>query len=215
CHGGPAANVPPGLSPPFSDAPQPPSAGRQFAGPAWLLLSNCNTLKPQTHGDWLKLMTGPQPLRGVVGFQQLCPLAPGSASLFKTFIELLAKGRTVRGAWEKAVTDHTNAERWVVLCHENAKDDRIPLWNADTLPAVPANSKVLTFDKDNPTGTPIVPLPDPFETFWSKAGTRIAPDNRDVPANQLAVNDAVSVTVRPPVGGNFPASSSVAITLMY
>jgi hypothetical protein len=200
---------------PIFDVAQSASGSRQFAGPAWLLLSNCNTLKPQTHNDWLTLMTGPQPLRGVVGFQDTCPLAPGSASLFKTFIEQLALGRTLRAAWERAVTQHVDAERWVVLCHENAKDDRMATWNADKLTSIPATSQVMLFDKQHATGTPIVFQADPFEVFWSKGGTRITPANRNDPANTMAVNDNVTITVRPPGGGNFPASSSVAITVMY
>jgi hypothetical protein len=214
-HGGSSGNMVGEQHHLIFDTGQAALAGRQFAGPAWVLLSNCNTLKPQTHGDWVTLMTGPRPLRGVVGFQRLCPLAPGSASLFKTFIELLARGRTLRAAWERAVTDHTDAERWVVLCHDQAKDDRMATWNADTLPSIPTNSQVLMFDKDHRTGTPIAALPDPFETFWSKGGTRITPTNRVLAANTLAVNDNVTITVRPPGGGTFPTSSSVAITLIY
>ena len=192
------------------------NAGAQFSGPGWLLLSNCNTLKADTHSDWLKLMTGLTPLRGIVGFQDLCPLAPGSADVFASFIRRLAKGKTFIKAWEKALKVRGLEERWVVLCHKNAVDDTIVKWNSNRLTTIPPNSKILKFNKSNPTGIEVTPAADPFESFWSKGSTRITATNRSDSTNKLKVGDAISITVKPsPPATTFATGTKIAITVVY
>ena len=203
----------------FADIFDPPrlvEQGARFSGPKWLLLSNCNTLKPSTHGDWLGLMTGLTPLRGIVGFQDLCPLAPGSADVFASFIHRLAQGKTFIEAWEGATKVRGIEERWVILCHENAIDDTIPKWNASRLTTILPTSKVMMFNKDNRAGVEVRPPTDPFEAFWSKGATRITAANRTNSMNKLGVGDTVSITVRPPVSaGSFATGTRIAVTLIY
>ena len=192
------------------------SKGAHFSGPGWMLLSNCNTLKPGTHGDWLNLMTGLIPLRGIVGFQDLCPFALGSAHVFASFINRLARRQTFIQAWEGALRARGIEERWIVLCHENAVDDTIPEWNAGRLTAIPPTSKVLMFNKDNRTGLEVTPPTDPFEAFWSKGTTRITASNRSSAANRLKVGDAATIAVKPPVSvGSFTDGTQIKITLIY
>jgi len=192
------------------------ASGAQFSGVGWLLLSNCSTLKASTYEDWLKLMTGPNPLRGVVGFQDTCPLAEGSVKIFTRFIRRLAKGKTFLRSWAEALEVSGLGDRWIVLCHENAVDDTIIGFNTRTLKAIPPTSKVLKFDKADPTGVEVLPVPDPFEAFWSKGGTRITPANRLDSGHKLAVGDTITITVKPPPGvSTFTAGTKISVTVVY
>jgi hypothetical protein len=200
------------------------NSGGQFSGPSWLILSNCSTLDPSTHGDWLKLMTGSNPLRGIVGFQHACPLEGGSVDFVGAFVRRLALGKTFLQAWNQAVTTIVSGDNWIVVCHENAKDDTIADWNANKLKAIPATSKVLMFDKSNLAGKQVVIPSDPFEAFWSKGGTRITAVNKGDLANRLQAGDTVVVTIRPPTPApatpppppaTFTSGNVIAITLVY
>lgn len=126
------------------------------------------------------------------------------------------EGKTILEAWSGACTKHAIPDRWVVLCHENAKDDTIADWNAGTLkPIAPSSSKVFMFNKANPGGTLVVPTPDPFEVFWSKGTAKISVANRNDPANRIANKDTVSITVKPPSTAVFPTGTTITITLIY
>lgn len=200
------------------------STGAQFSGPGWLILSNCSTLSPFSHGDWLKLMTGPNPLRGIAGFQHSCPLEGGSAEFSTLFINKLAAGKTFLQAWNEAVTSKVGGNAWIVVCHENAKGDTIADWNSNKLSAITSTSRVFMFDKDNLTGQQVVQAVDPFEAFWSKGATRVTADNRNSAANRLKVGDTVTITIRPPAASpttppppppTFSAGTIISITLVY
>jgi hypothetical protein len=196
-------------------------AAGQFSGPDWLLLSNCSTLDSISQPDWVKLMTGSTPLRGIVGFQNVCPGPDDSVDIYSHFIDQLAAGKTFREAWRAAVRSKTNKDFWVVLCHENAKGDTIADLNAGTVTAIPASgSKILAFDEANLTGVQVTDPPDPFDAFWSKGGTAVTPANRS--ANKLSAGDDVTITVRlpnpardPAVPTQFTDKSEVSITLIY
>ncbi len=192
------------------------SLGAQFSGVGWLLLSNCSTLKPYTHEDWLKLMSGPVPLRGIVGFQDTCPLAPGSVNVFQSFIKRLAEGMNFINAWAEALKVRGLEDHWVVVCQEDAVNDKIADYNARVLKKITPGAKVLMYNKANPLGIAVVPVPDPFEVFWTKGGIRIKPANRGNTSNKLAVNDKVTITVRPPSPATtFASGTKISITLVY
>jgi hypothetical protein len=211
-----------GTGDPFQNLFEPSkvaSLSRQFAGPGWLILSNCSTLNSATHGDWLKLMSGPTPLRGIVGFQHGCPLESGSVDFLALFINKLALGKTFVNAWKEAVSAIVSPNNWIVVCHRDAKDDTIADWNDNSLTAIAPGAPVLLFDNTN-TGTTITPQPDPFDAFWSKGGTRITLSNRRDPANRLKAGDTVVITVQPPASAappaaTFTAGTAIAITLIY
>jgi hypothetical protein len=191
----------------------------KFAGPGWLLLANCSTLNPATHADWLDLMSGPTPLRGIVGFQHGCPLEGGSVDLLAAFINRLALGKTFVTAWKEAVTAIVDPKNWIVLCQRDAKDDNIADWNDNSLKPITPGAPVLLFDNSN-NGTTVTPRPDPFEAFWSKGGTRITVANRRDPANRLRKGDTVVITVEPPTSAapppaTFTAGTLITITLIY
>ncbi len=196
-------------------------AAGQFSGPDWLLLSNCSTLSLIAQPDWVKLMTGPTPLRGIVGFQNTCPGPDESVDIFSRMIQELANGKTFLQAWRLAVKSKTNKDFWVVLCHENAKGDTIADLNAGTVTAIPAaGSKVLAFEEAHLTGVQVTDPPDPFDAFWSKGATAVNPANRS--ANKLSAGDDVTITVRLPspardplLPTQFPDKSAVSITLIY
>jgi hypothetical protein len=192
------------------------SQGGQFAGPGWLVLSNCGTLDTPTHEDWTKVMSGPTPLRGIVGFREVCPLEGGSAEFAAVFINRLALGASMLNAWKSAVTSKVSATAWIVLCHDDAKDDTIADWNAGALKAISAGSKILRFDSTTPaSGAAVVPTPDPFEAFWSKGGTRITAINMFDLANQIAAGDTVTITVKPQGAATFTAGAAIAIAVVY
>lgn len=192
------------------------STGATFSGPGWLILSNCGTLDTPARADWLKLMSGTNPLRGIVGYQSTCPTAEGSVAFATVFIDRLSKGASIRNAWKQAVSTKVNAQAWVVLCHEEAKDDTIADWNASALKAVKSGSKILAFDDANPSGVEVVPATDPFEAFWSKGGTRITATNLLDPANHVNKGDTVTITVKPaPPATQFAAGATISIVLVY
>lgn len=190
--------------------------GGRFRGPKWVLLSNCSTLSPFSHDSWLKVMGGATPLRGLVGFQSLCPGPNSSASVFLSFAHRLARGKTLIEAWSETLRKRGLANAWVVLCHEAAKDDTIIRWNAGTLTPIPSASKILFFDEANPTGKEVKPTPPPFEVFWSKAGTRITSANQGAAANKLGQGDRVVITVKPEAPATkFSDGDEIRITLVY
>jgi hypothetical protein len=192
------------------------SSGNQFAGPKWLLLSNCSTLISSTRKDWQKLMTGPIPLRGIVGFRNTCPLASGSVNVFSSFISALSLGKTFIKAWEKALKANGLENSWVAICHENAVGDTIADLNNNSLKSIPSTSKVLVFEKSNPAGVEVVPQPDPFSVSWSKGGVTIAAANQSDPKNKLGIGDVVSITVNPiPPATTFGAGTKFSVTLIY
>ena len=203
------------------------SQGKQFAGVGWLLLSNCSTLNPVSHEFWRKLMTGPTPLRGIVGFQKSCPTAEGSVRIFKTFIDELAgknkakSPRTFLDAWAHAITAHTSEDIWVVVCHKNAVGDTIAKWNADALKPIPsAGSKIFMFDHLNPPskGLEVVPNTDPFHVSWETKLAPVTPANRIDPEMKLDVGDKAMILVEPPPsnsGTTFKKGDKIALTLIY
>jgi hypothetical protein len=187
----------------------------EFAGPGWVILSNCSTLDPGTHGDWLKLMTGKVPLRGIVGFQHACPDARGSVDYVGFFMKLLAAKNTFLNAWKQAVTTKVSARNWVVLCHKEATGDTISDWNEGKLKSIPAGGDVLFFD-DTHAGTKLVAPTDPYEAFWSKGTTRITITNMGDPANFLTKGDTVTITVKPQAPATtFIDKTPIDITLIY
>jgi hypothetical protein len=192
---------------------------KRFSGPDWLLLSNCNTLVPATHNDWIDLMNGSKPLRGIVGFQDVCPLPEGSVDVFAAFINRLAKGKTILEAWSQALTAMGMERRWVVLCHENAEGDTIADWNARKLkPIPPGVPKIFMFNQAKPKGVQVVHTPDPFKAFWSKGTPPVAitAANRSDPANKIVPHDTVSITVKPPAPATtFTMGTTISITLIF
>jgi hypothetical protein len=192
---------------------------RRFAGPKWVLLSNCNTLFQTTHNDWLELIADPAtPLRGITGFRDACPLADGSVDLFATMIDLMAHGRTIVESWRQALTDHELGNNWIVLCHEEAAGDTIQAWNANTLPPITKFSPpaVKQFTADDPGGKAVVHIDDPFGLGWSKDGTPVTAANRLLPASKIKTGDKVTITIRPPAGAaSFEAGTQVALMLVY
>lgn len=201
---------------PIFDLGATAGVGGLFKGPKWLLLSNCSTLSSFSHDNWLKVMSGPTPLRGLVGFQSLCPGPNSSAGVFLSFARRLARGKTVIEAWAETLQAHGLKDVWVVLCHEAAKDDTIIKWNAGTLTPIPATSKILFFEEANPAGVEVKPTPDPFEVFWSKGGTRITSANQGTAANKLEQKDTVVITVKPqPPATKFADKDQIQVTLVY
>jgi len=198
------------------------SSGANFNGPGWLVLSNCGTLDAPTHQDWLTVMSGPTPLRGVVGFRETCPLEHGSVDIAAIFIDRLSKGATLLEAWKTAVSLKVSKTAWIVLCHDGAKGDTIADWNASTLKTIGPGSTIMRFDDTAASGTAVVATPDPFEAFWSKGATRITNLNMTDPANHIngpsgaTPGDTVTITVKPPAPATtFTAGTVIAITVVY
>ncbi len=196
------------------------AAGGQFSGPGWLLQANCSTLSTFAHGDWLALMSGANPLRGITGFQHGCPTERGSANFLAAFINRLARGKTLLNAWKEAVSSVVDPKNWVVLCFKDAVGDKIADWNDGKLKPITPGSDLLFFDDSNPTGAKVVPPVDPFDVFWSKGGTRITAINKNDPANRLKAGDTVVIIVQPPANPSPPAATFatgtvISITLVY
>ncbi len=191
--------------------------GKKFAGPDWLILSNCYTVTDNTQNDWMTLMSGPRPLRGILGFQNVCPFPEPSADIFARFITHLEKGKTLVQSFREACTAFGVRNNWAVLCHENAAGDIITDWNVGSLkPLNTAPAVFKMFNEATPAGVVVTFRNDPFEAFWSKGGTRITPHNRNAVTSKMAVGDTVTLTVKPPPPAtNFTAGTKIRITLIY
>lgn len=194
-------------------------AGQPFNGPDWIVLSNCYTVVDRTFNDWLLLMRGVKPLRGVLGFQETCPLPEPSAKIFSSFVDGLARGKTVKDSFAEACTAMGIPKHWAVLCHADAENDNISDWNSGTLkPIAPATSTIKFFNDANKSGKAVAITPDPFEVFWSKGSpaVRVTAANRSAAANKIAAGDQVTLTVKPPSpAAAFNAGDKVSITLIY
>jgi len=196
-------------------APASAAKAGEFAIPGWIILSNCSTLDPASHGDWLKLMGGKVPLRGIVGFQHGCPTAAGSVGFVGVFLQLLAANKTILDAWRTAITQKVSAKNWVVLCHKDAQKDTISDWNAGKLTPITPESDILFFEDGN-AGTVVTPPKDPYEAFWSKGGQQIKAEDLVDPAFFLKKGDTVTITVKPqPPAATFSDKTPIAITFIY
>jgi hypothetical protein len=134
--------------------------------------------------------------------------------VFSSFIKRLAEGRTFIESWSQGLAVRGLEDAWIVLCQEDAVSDTISDFNSRTLKPTKTGGKILMFNKANPTGVEVVPVPDPFEAFWSKGGKRITPFNRS--ANKLAVGDKVRITIRPPLPATeFVNGTAVSVAVIY
>ncbi|GJH28941.1 DUF6345 domain-containing protein [Caballeronia novacaledonica] len=205
---------------PFFILAKSAAEGRHFDGVKWLILSNCNTLVPETHNDWLALMDANSSLRGILGYHGASVAADGSAGANVSFVKRLRQGASIRDAWRAANNAWHMSDRWVVLCHEGAKDDDLPTWNGATLaPVSSAPARVFFFDEANLSGKPVVHIDDPFTVFWTKtvggAPVKITPRNRYDRGNKIKDGDVLGITVAPPAGvAGFTAGTVIELTLV-
>lgn len=217
----------------FFDIAAAAAAGKTFQGPKWLLLSNCTTLNPVLHRDWLDLMTNGSTLRGVLGFANLFPGPNASAQIYAGFVRRLADGKTFVEAWKETIEASGNpnaplgkrglADHWIVLCHKEAAGDTMDLWNADQLPPLGSN-QIQMFSAETGLSNPalVQPRPDPFTAFWLKwspdlkTSTQITVSNKEQEASKLHEGDTVSIVVSPVLGvAHFDPGNIVKITLAY
>jgi hypothetical protein len=206
---------------PFFILAKAAAAGGKFSGVKWLILSNCNTLVSETHNDWLTIMTASTSFRGILGYHGTSVAADQSSGADRSFVNLLTAGKTLMEAWRQANKAWGMADRWVVMCHDAAKNDTIQNWNDGKLAAIsfkPVNIKL--FDESNLTGSKVVNKPDPFGLFWSKTTggttTKITPGNRYNKGNKIKTGDDVTITVvSAPDSPKFAAGSTVEVTLIF
>jgi hypothetical protein len=170
-----------------------------FSGVKWLILSNCNTLVTATHNDWLAIMTLSPSFRGILGYHGTSVAADQSSGADRSFVNLLSAGKSLMEAWRQANKAWGMADRWVVMCHDAAKNDTIQDWNDGKLAAIsfaPVNIKL--FDEIDLAGSTVVNKPDPFGLFWSKTTggttTKITPGNRYDKGNKIKTGDDVTIT---------------------
>jgi Family of unknown function (DUF6345) len=196
-----------------------------FVGVKWLILSNCNTLVPGTHNDWLTLIGFSSGFRGILGYQNTSVPADESSAADVLFVKYLNQGESLRDAWRHANVDSNMTDRWIVICRDPAKDDTISQWNSGTLPPVAAASAVTLFDEGHQAGVPVVNHPNPFGVFWSKivggVATRITPLNRYDLGNKIRSSTAASVSLisitvtSAPTVPSFPAGAVIELTLIF
>jgi hypothetical protein len=207
---------------PFFILAKAAAAGGKFAGVKWLILSNCNTLVDETHNDWLTLMTTSTSFRGILGYHGTSVPADASSGADVTFVNQLATGKSLKDAWRQANTSWGMADRWVVMCHDAAKDDTIVEWNDGTLSAVPFTPApvIKLFDEKNLSGVAVARSSDPFAVFWSiiaaGATTKITAANRYDKGNKIKPGDTVSITVvSAPKVATFAAATVIEVTLIF
>jgi hypothetical protein len=197
--------------------------GTKFTGVKWLILSNCNTMVTETHNDWLTLMTASTSFRGILGYHGTSVPADESSGANVSFVDQLKQGKSIKDAWRAANTRWGMANKWVVICHDAAKNDTIAQWSAGTLPAVPFSPPpaplIKLFDEKNLSGVTVVRTSDPFGVFWSKtvAGvtTKITPANRYT-GNKVKAGDTVSITVASaPAAATFATGTAIEVTLIF
>jgi hypothetical protein len=201
------------------------ASGAGFAGVKWLVLSNCNTMVPGTHSDWLTLMKASPGFRGILGYQGTSVDAEKASAVNVRFGTHVKAGQSLRAAWRQANIDSGMTSQWVVICRDPAKNDTISQWNSGKLPPVLATSAITLFDERHQSGAPVVPHPDPFGVFWSTiaggVATKITPLNRYDPGNKItssaeASPSLVSVTVTSaPAVPSFPAGTVIQATLIF
>jgi hypothetical protein len=205
---------------PFFILAKAAAGAKKFDGIKWLILSNCNTLVTETHTDWLTLMNVNTSFRGILGYHGTSVAADASSGADVAFIKQLQKGKSIRDAWRTANTAWGMTNRWVVLCHDEAKDDNIQDWNDGKLKPVSFTpSKVLLFDESNLSGVPVVASSDPFSVFWSKTAagvtTKITPKNRYDTGNKIKNGDTVTITIASaPRAPTFATGTVIDVTLV-
>lgn len=193
---------------------------RKFDGIKWLILSNCNTLVTETHNDWLILMNANTSFRGILGYHGTSVAADASSGADVSFVRQLKAGKSVRDAWRAANSAWGMTDKWVVMCHDEAKNDNIQDWNDGKLTPVSFSpSKVVLFDEANLSGVPVVTTKDPFAVFWSKniagASVKITPANRYDKGKKIKDGDSVTITVvSAPAAAAFSAGTKIELTLV-
>jgi hypothetical protein len=218
---GAASNFIDEVNPFFILAKAAAAPGGKFAGVKWLILSNCNTLVPATHNDWLRLMGASTSFRGILGYQGPSVPADPSAGADVSFVNQLLTGKPLKESWRQANRAWGMTSQWVVLCHDAAKDDTIQQWNDGKLAGVPFAPPVIKlFDEANQSGVAVVQRSDPFEGFWSRiAGgvtTKITSANRYDAANKITTGNDVSITVvSAPHAATFAAGTVIEVTLIF
>jgi Family of unknown function (DUF6345) len=207
---------------PFFILAKAAATGGKFVGVKWLILSNCNTLVKETQNDWLTLMSASTTFRGILGYHGTSVAADPSSGADVTFAKQLAAGKSLKDAWRQANTNWGMADRWVVVCHDAAKDDTIAQWNGGTLSGVsftPAPA-IKLFDENNLSGVAVTRSSDPFQVFWSivAAGTptKITPANRYDKGNKIKPGSTISITVASaPKVATFAAGTVIEVTLIF
>jgi hypothetical protein len=207
---------------PFFILAKAAATGGKFSGVKWLILSNCNTLVKETHNDWLTLMTASTSFRGILGYHGTSVPADPSSGADVTFVNQLAAGKSIKDAWRQANINWGMADRWVVVCHDAAKDDTIAQWNSGTLSAVPFTPApvIKLFDENNLSGVAVTRSSDPFQVFWSLLAsgttTKITPANRYDKGNKIKPGSTVSITVAStPAVASFAAGTVIDVTLIF
>jgi hypothetical protein len=205
---------------PFFILARSAAQSKTFDGVKWLILSNCNTLVKETHNDWLKLMSLNTPFRGILGYHGTSVAADASSGADVSFVKALQAGKSLRDAWRAANTRWGMTDRWVVVCHDEAKDDNIQDWNDGKLaPVAFSPAKISLFDESNLGGVSVTATTDPFTLFWSKTiagvATKITPLNRYDAGNKIKDGDVVSITVTPsPGAAAFVDKTVIEVTLV-
>lgn len=218
---GAASNVIDEVDPFFILAKAAAAPGGKFTGVKWLILSNCNTLVPGTHNDWLSLMGASASFRGILGYQGPSVSADPSAGADVSFVNQLLTGKSLKEAWRQANKAWGMTGQWVVLCHDAAKDDTIQQWNDGKLAGVPFAPPVIKlFDEANQSGVAVVRRADPFAVFWSRVAggvtTKITPANRYDPANKITTGNDLNITVvAAPHAATFVAGTVIEVTLIF
>jgi hypothetical protein len=193
----------------------------KFDGVKWLILSNCNTMVAETHNDWLTLMKASPSFRGIIGYHGTSVAADASSAADVSFVKLLEQGKSLREAWRQANVKHGMTDRWVIICHDAAKDDTIQSWNDAKLTPVPSGAPVIKlFDEKNQSGVALAPQPDPFAVFWSKTAgattAKITPANRYDKGNKIKDGDDLSITIgASSTIKKFVAGTVVEVTLIF
>jgi hypothetical protein len=123
--------------------------------PLWMVIGSCFSLRP-THAEiWLRFFQKQKvPMRGILGYQTVSPLADASAEINRIFANALAEGNTLIQAWAKA---NGGNDRWTALAFDYAKDDTLTslrdLKRNNRASAVPgANDRKLYFFQKGSTG---------------------------------------------------------------
>jgi hypothetical protein len=209
---------------PFFILAKAAASGAKFLGVKWLILSNCNTLVDPTHNDWLTLMGASPGFRGILGYHGTSVAADESAGVNVTFVNRLKKpGTSLRDAWRQAnkAFGASMTGRWVIMCHDAARDDTIDQWNRGTLAGIPMAPPVIKlFDEANPAGIVVTRRADPFGVTWSAltagAATTITAANRYDAAHKIGIGDNLRITVRSaPSAAAFAAGTVIEVTLIF
>lgn len=177
--------------------------GKAFAGPEWIILAQCSTLSNTTWAAWARVMARSNPqVRGVLGYEEASPAHVPSITIANSFFANLRAKMSFYDAWKAA----NKGQNWAALVHRDAMGDTLPGWSVR--PAL-AGKEIVDYLGSASRAMKPVPIVDPLPPFGVRvfhengvSRLEVTPDTLDTETADLLPNEAYTIEVTPPPGGD-------------